>query len=54
MNYEAQLAAKQSIVRSALERIGGFENPPVEACMPSPQTFGYRNKAEFFGLAETK
>jgi 23S rRNA (uracil1939-C5)-methyltransferase len=48
LNYTAQLKAKREIVRSALMRIGGIENPPIEECVPSPQQFGYRNKAEFF------
>jgi 23S rRNA (uracil1939-C5)-methyltransferase len=44
--YEAQLQAKWNLVHDALTRVGGFANPPLETCVPSPQTFGYRNKAE--------
>lgn len=48
LNYESQLEAKRGIVQNALERIGGFANSPVQECVPSPQQFAYRNKAEFF------
>ena len=45
--YEAQLDAKRAIVRDALRRIGGIEDDVVALCVPSPQPFGYRNKADF-------
>ena len=48
LDYGAQLEAKTQIVRDALTRIGGLDNPPVELCRASPQTFGYRNKVQFF------
>lgn len=48
LSYTAQLDVKRALVRDSLTHIGKFENPPVEACVPSPQPFGYRNKAEFF------
>ena len=48
LSYAAQIDMKRALVRDALTHIGKFENPPVEACVPSPQTFAYRNKAEFF------
>lgn len=47
LNYEAQLAAKRDIVRDALRRIGGLTEPNVLPCLPSPQPFAYRNKADF-------
>lgn len=47
LNYAAQLEAKRGIVRDALTRIGGLQNPNVSPCLPSPQEFGYRNKAEW-------
>ncbi|HEY43565.1 MAG TPA: TRAM domain-containing protein, partial [Anaerolineae bacterium] len=36
MPYSIQLHAKAEIVRAQLERLGGFENPPVETTVPSP------------------
>lgn len=44
IDYPAQLEAKQRNVIDALERIGGFKNPPVAKVVPSPKTFGYRNR----------
>jgi 23S rRNA (uracil1939-C5)-methyltransferase len=45
--YERQLAEKEAQVRDALERLGGFERPPVEAIVPADQRLGYRNKLEY-------
>jgi 23S rRNA (uracil1939-C5)-methyltransferase len=51
--YERQLEEKESQVRDALERLGGFESPPVEAIVPAVETIRYRNKLEYsFGEAE--
>jgi 23S rRNA (uracil1939-C5)-methyltransferase len=51
--YERQLEAKQEQVRDALERIGGFEDPPVEPIVPAQQRLRYRNKLEYsFGEDE--
>ncbi|MEM8777348.1 MAG: 23S rRNA (uracil(1939)-C(5))-methyltransferase RlmD [Cyanobacteria bacterium P01_G01_bin.49] len=44
-NY--QHYAKQDQVTQALQRIGGFENPPVAPILPSSEVFGYRNKATY-------
>ncbi len=44
IDYDAQLAAKHRNVVDALERIGGFKEPPVRAVVPSPKEFGYRNR----------
>src|SRR5918998_3293207 len=33
--YERQLAEKERQVREALERLGGFESPPVERIIPA-------------------
>jgi 23S rRNA (uracil1939-C5)-methyltransferase len=45
--YERQLEAKQDQVRDALERIGGFDDPPVEPIVPAQQRLRYRNKLEY-------
>jgi 23S rRNA (uracil1939-C5)-methyltransferase len=51
--YERQLAEKQQQVRDALTRIGGFEEPPVEAIVRAEQEWRYRNKLEYsFGEDE--
>jgi 23S rRNA (uracil1939-C5)-methyltransferase len=51
--YERQLAEKEAQVRDALERIGGFESPPVEPIVRAEQELRYRNKLEYsFGEAE--
>jgi 23S rRNA (uracil1939-C5)-methyltransferase len=51
--YERQLEEKQDQVRDALERLGGFEGPPVEPIVPAEQRLRYRNKVEYsFGADE--
>ncbi len=51
--YERQLEEKQAQVRDALERIGGFADPPVEAIVPAVDRYRYRNKLEYsFGEDE--
>jgi 23S rRNA (uracil1939-C5)-methyltransferase len=51
--YERQLSEKESQVREALERLGGFHAPPLEAIVPAEQQVRYRNKLEYsFGLDE--
>jgi 23S rRNA (uracil1939-C5)-methyltransferase len=45
--YERQLAEKESQVREALERIGGFAEPPVEPIVAAIEREGYRNKLEY-------
>jgi 23S rRNA (uracil1939-C5)-methyltransferase len=51
--YERQLAEKESQVREALVRIGGFEQPPVEPIIPAVEPWRYRNKLEYsFGESE--
>jgi 23S rRNA (uracil1939-C5)-methyltransferase len=52
--YERQLHEKQAQVRDALERLGGFEDPPVEPILPAEQRLRYRNKVEYsFGEDES-
>ena len=51
--YERQLEEKEAQVRDALERIGGFESPPVEPMVAAEQQLRYRNKLEYsFGNDE--
>jgi 23S rRNA (uracil1939-C5)-methyltransferase len=45
IRYEAQLAAKTAILKTAFERIGGF-SPPEPAVFPS-QPWEYRNRMQF-------
>ncbi len=51
--YERQLEVKQAQVVEALERLGGFEAPPVEPIVPAVDQLRYRNKVEYsFGEDE--
>lgn len=45
--YEYQVEAKQNQVIQALERIGGFNCPPVDPVLNAPSPLGYRNKATY-------
>jgi 23S rRNA (uracil1939-C5)-methyltransferase len=45
--YEAQVEAKAAQVDDALRRIGGIEQPPLEAILPAEDIFHYRNKLEY-------
>src|SRR5688572_19830232 len=45
--YERQLEEKQRQVVDALERLGGFEAPPVEPIVPAVEQWHYRNKLEY-------
>lgn len=45
--YEEQLLIKAEILRDQLERIGKLEQPPVQATVPSPQPWSYRNHVQF-------
>ncbi|MBD2197070.1 MULTISPECIES: 23S rRNA (uracil(1939)-C(5))-methyltransferase RlmD [Calothrix] len=47
INYEFQLAAKRNQVIQALERIGGFKQPPVDPVLVPNSDLGYRNKATY-------
>jgi 23S rRNA (uracil1939-C5)-methyltransferase len=52
--YARQLAEKEQQVRDALERYGGFENPPVKPIVAAEHTWHYRNKLEYsFGYSES-
>jgi 23S rRNA (uracil1939-C5)-methyltransferase len=45
--YERQLEEKERQVRDALERIGGFDEPPVGSIVPAVEPWRYRNKLEY-------
>src|SRR3954469_705461 len=52
--YERQLEEKERQVRDALERLGGFEAPPVEPIVAAEACWRYRNKVEYsFGHDES-
>ena len=51
--YERQLSEKESQVRDALARIGGFVEARVEAIVPAEDPWRYRNKVEYsFGAGD--
>ena len=45
--YPAQLAAKTTILRDQLERIGGLKAPVIQPAVASPQEYQYRNHVQF-------
>jgi 23S rRNA (uracil1939-C5)-methyltransferase len=47
MSYPDQLEAKTLILREQLQRLGGVENPPVQAILPDPRGWDYRNNVQF-------
>ena len=47
VGYSHQLAVKREKVVDALERVGGFRDPPVAPVAPSSHQYGYRNHARF-------
>ncbi|QOV24319.1 23S rRNA (uracil(1939)-C(5))-methyltransferase RlmD [Anabaenopsis elenkinii] len=47
IDYEYQLVAKHDQVIQALQRIGGFVNPPVDRVLTTDAPLGYRNKATY-------
>ncbi|MFN6564851.1 MAG: 23S rRNA (uracil(1939)-C(5))-methyltransferase RlmD [Nostoc sp. ChiSLP01] len=47
INYDYQLVAKQNQVIQALERIGGFTQPPVDPVLAVGSALGYRNKSTY-------
>ncbi|MGD8604398.1 MAG: class I SAM-dependent RNA methyltransferase [Anaerolineales bacterium] len=50
--YEEQLKVKRDVLRSQLERIGKFEDPPVAPTVPSPSPWEARNHLQFSLSAE--
>ncbi|MGF1491844.1 MAG: 23S rRNA (uracil(1939)-C(5))-methyltransferase RlmD [Microcoleaceae cyanobacterium] len=54
VDYAYQLIAKRNQIIQALERIGGFQNPPVGEMIASPTPLTYRNKATYpLGVSAT-
>ena len=47
ISYRRQLEAKREKVVDALQRVGGFCDPPVAAVIPSNRQLNYRNHARF-------
>ncbi|HEY9639594.1 MAG TPA: 23S rRNA (uracil(1939)-C(5))-methyltransferase RlmD [Coleofasciculaceae cyanobacterium] len=47
VDYSYQLEAKRSLVIQDLQRIGGFEQPPVDPMLAVAAPLGYRNKATY-------
>ncbi len=46
-DYEHQLDIKTRILREQFTRIGKLERPPVQAAIPSPRAWNYRNQVQF-------
>ncbi|MDP5339282.1 MAG: 23S rRNA (uracil(1939)-C(5))-methyltransferase RlmD, partial [Nodularia sp. (in: cyanobacteria)] len=54
IDYDYQLLAKHNQVIQALQRIGGFVNPPVDAVLTTSAPLGYRNKSTYpLGISAT-
>lgn len=47
LEYPAQLAAKEAIVREQLSRMGGLEDAPVNAVVGADDPWAYRNHVRF-------
>lgn len=47
IDYKAQLVAKRNLVLQDLERIGRFEQPPVDPVLADETGLAYRNKATY-------
>lgn len=54
LNHEAQLAAKVAIIRDCLHRIGKIEWEKEIPVIASPEPFGYRLRAQWHALTNTK
>ena len=44
IEYQHQLTLKHRQVAETLRRIGGFNDPPMQPMIPSPEQYGYRNR----------
>jgi len=47
LNYEAQIEAKRAILEENLQKIGRIKKPNIDEIIPSPQSWHYRNRAQF-------
>ncbi len=47
LSYDQQLAFKEAKIRGHLERIGGFQDIPMEPIIGMEKPYHYRNKAQF-------
>ena len=47
IGYKRQLAAKQRVMQDQLQRIGRFDDPPVQPTIPSVAEWGYRSHSSF-------
>lgn len=47
IDYSYQLEAKRNLVIQALDRIGGFQAPPVDSVLSRSAALAYRNKATY-------
>jgi len=50
--YEAQLEAKQAVLREQLARLAGLDHPPLLDPVPSPSPWYYRNHLQFHRAAD--
>lgn len=49
LGYDEQCTLKEQQVRTLLQRIGGFQDPPVASIIPSPQPWNYRSRITLHG-----
>lgn len=47
MDYQDQIKIKSQILLEQCERIGDIKDPPLEAMIPSPRNWNYRNAVQF-------
>ncbi len=45
--YQEQLTLKQELIVEQFQRIAGIENPPIQAVVPAPEPWNYRNYIQF-------
>ncbi len=44
LDYSTQLTLKHKQIVDLFQRVGGFEQAPIDAVVPCPQPYGYRNR----------
>lgn len=52
LGYDAQLRAKEGVVRENLSRLGGITDPQLQPITASPLSLGYRRRARLHGGPE--